>query len=107
PCRESLVTDDGVILSGRRPHGCRSVDRSGSRWRRHLTTRPVGDWIPLAPGTPSGPGPPGPVPDGRDSRDGHQFQRPRRAAIEGTSRVLTKNVSSRIPKATVTPSWRD
>jgi hypothetical protein len=36
----------------------------------------------------------------RYSSEGHQFQRPSRATIDGTSRVLTKKVSSRIPKPT-------
>jgi hypothetical protein len=30
-------------------------------------------------------------------RDGHQFQRPRSATVEGTSRVRTRNASMRIP----------
>lgn len=39
-----------------------------------------------------------------DSEDGHQFQRPSRVAIEGTSKVRTKKVSSRMANAIVNPS---
>ena len=45
--------------------------------------------------------------DARESTDGHQFHRPRSTATEGTSRVRTKNVSSKTANAMVKPSWRD
>ena len=38
--------------------------------------------------------------------DGHQFRRPSRTTTEGTNRVRTKNVSSRMPAASPSPiSW--
>src|SRR5438128_5718810 len=42
-----------------------------------------------------------------NSDDGHQFQRPRSNAMEGTRSVRTKNVSKRMAKAIVNPSCRD
>ena len=38
-----------------------------------------------------------------DSRDGHQFHRPSSTTTDGTSRVRTKKVSSRMPAASPTP----
>lgn len=40
----------------------------------------------------------------RDSAEGHQFQRPRSMANEGTSSVRIKNVSRMTPKAMLKPS---
>ena len=39
-------------------------------------------------------------------RDGHQFRRPHSTAADGTSRVRTTNVSSRMPSARPVPIWR-
>src|SRR3989442_13962550 len=42
-----------------------------------------------------------------NSDDGHQFQRPRSNAMDGTRSVRTKNVSKRMANAIVNPSCRD
>src|SRR6266511_5662661 len=42
----------------------------------------------------------------RPSFDGHQFQRPSRRAVEGTSNVRTRNVSISTPSAIAQPTWR-
>ena len=41
----------------------------------------------------------------RDSADGHQFHRPISTTADGTSSVLTRNVSIRTPRARPTPTF--